>query len=205
MRSHPVSGNSGLPMLLGMLGEGMGAGAGLVEEEEEEEEGICAGWAAATSAAWTLGSRKQKEGGLALWMRPCSRPVLSAPRGAESACRLCRAKPVLGCSGCITLQLASGCGRNTWPWVGMLHCLDLSSILKINSLKANETLAGLHRLPDSAAVKWCSPIKTHWAHKQTFWEKISFLTSNCATELSEQCWGPPGPLCRVCWLVQGQK
>lgn len=67
MRSHPVSGNSGLPILLGtVLREEMGAGAGLVEEEEEEEEeGICAGWAAATSAAWTLGSRKQKEGGLA--------------------------------------------------------------------------------------------------------------------------------------------
>lgn len=65
MRSHPVSGNSGLPRLLGMvLGEGMGAGAGLVEEVEEE--GICACWAAAPSAAWTLGSRKQKEGGLAL-------------------------------------------------------------------------------------------------------------------------------------------
>lgn len=111
MRSHPVSGNSGLPMMLGtVLGEGMGARAGLVEEEEDEES-ICAGWAAATSAAWTLGSRKQKERGLALWMRPCSRPVLSVPRGAESARRLCRVKPVLGCSGCITLQLALGCGR----------------------------------------------------------------------------------------------
>lgn len=78
MRSHPVSGNSGLTMLLGiLLGEGMGGEAGLVEEEEEEEEeGICAG---PTSAAWTLGSRKQKEGGLALWMKPCSRPVLSVP------------------------------------------------------------------------------------------------------------------------------
>lgn len=86
MRSHPVSGNSGLPKLLGMvLGERMGSGAGLVEEEEEEEEGICAGWAAATSAAWTLGSTEQKEGGLTLWMRPCSRPVLNTPRGAESA------------------------------------------------------------------------------------------------------------------------
>lgn len=85
MRSHPVSGNSGLPMLLGtVLGEWMDAGAGLLVEEDEDE-GICAGWAAATSAAWTLGSRKQKEGGLALWMRPCSRPVLGMPRGAESA------------------------------------------------------------------------------------------------------------------------
>lgn len=124
IRSHPVSGNSGLPMLLGIvLGEGMGAEAGLVVEEEEE--GIRSGWAAATSAAWTLGSRKQKEGGLALWMRPCSRPVLSVPRGAKSARRLCRVKPVLGCSGFITLQLALGCsrGRNTWPWVGMLHPL----------------------------------------------------------------------------------
>lgn len=83
MRSHPVSGNSGPTMSLGMLrGEGMGGEAELVEEEEEEEEGICAG---PTSAAWTLGSRKQKDGGLALWMRPCSRPVLSVPRGAESA------------------------------------------------------------------------------------------------------------------------
>lgn len=146
IRSHPVSGNSGLPKL---LGEGMGAGAGLVEEEEEEG-GICAGWAAATSAAWTLGSRKQKEGGLALWMRPCSRPVLSAARGAESACRLCRAKPVLGCSGCITLQLALGCSREAQTHGHELecctHCLDLCSSLKINSLKANEIRAGLHRL-----------------------------------------------------------
>lgn len=100
MRSHPVSVNSGLPMLLHMaLGEGMGGG--LVEEEEEE--GICAGWAAATSAAWTLGSREQKGGGLALWRRPCSRPVLHVPPGGESA-RLCGAGPGLGCSGYITLQ-----------------------------------------------------------------------------------------------------
>lgn len=149
IRSHPVSGNSGLPTLLGMvLGERMGAGAELAEEEEEE--GICAGWAAATSAAWTLGSRKQKEGGLALWMRPCSRPVLSAPSGAESACRLCRAKPVLGCSGCITLQLALGCSKEAETHGHGLgrctHSLNLSSILKINSLKANEILAGLHGL-----------------------------------------------------------
>lgn len=145
MRSHPVSGNSGPPMLLGkVLGVGMGAGAGLVEEEEEGE-GICAGWAAATSAAWTLGSRKQKGGGLALWMRPCSRPVLRVPWGAESACRLRRAKPVLDCSGCITLQLALGCSREAETHGHGLgcctHCFDLSSILKTNSLKASEILA----------------------------------------------------------------
>lgn len=56
MRSHPVLGNSGLPMFFGrLLDEGIGTGAVLVKEEddddEEEEEGICAGWAAATSAA----------------------------------------------------------------------------------------------------------------------------------------------------------
>lgn len=109
MRSHPVSGNSGLPMFFGReLGERMGAEAALMEEEEgeEEEAGICAGWAAATSAACTLGSRKQKERGLALWMRPCRRPVLGAPRGAESASGLCGARPGLARSGCITLQLA---------------------------------------------------------------------------------------------------
>lgn len=59
MRSHPVSGNAGWPTWRGAaLGEGSGAAAGLVEVEEEE--GI---WAAATSAAKTLGSRKQREGG----------------------------------------------------------------------------------------------------------------------------------------------
>lgn len=166
MRSHPVSGNSGLPRLLGMaLGERMGAGAGLVEEVEEEEEGICACWAAATSAAWTLGSRKQKEGGLALWMKPCSRPVLRVPRGAESACCLCGAKLVLGCSGCIVLQLASDCSRETETHGHGLgcctHCLDLSCILKTNSLKANEILAGIHRLSSWTAAEWCSPITTN--------------------------------------------
>ena len=157
-----------------------------------EEEGICAGWAAATSAAWTLGSRKQKEGGLALWMRPCSRPVLSVPRGAESACRLCRAKPVLGCSGCITPQLALGCSREAETHGHGLGCctlcLNLSSVLKINSLKANEILAGLHRLSNPAAVKWCSSIKTHWAHKQTFWGTISLLTSKCVIDVLKHCW-----------------
>lgn len=56
MRSHPVSGNSGWPRLLGMT-------LGLVEGGGE---GICACWAAATSAAWTLGNEKQKDGGQAL-------------------------------------------------------------------------------------------------------------------------------------------
>jgi len=102
-----------LPRLFAMLGEGMGAGARLVEEEEEEEEeGICA---AATSAAWTLGSRRQKEGGPTLWMRARRRPVLSAPRGAESARHLCGAKLVLGCSGCITLHWQRQGGGNTRP------------------------------------------------------------------------------------------
>lgn len=89
----------------------------LVEEEEEEEgedkaedECICAGWAAATSAAWTLGNRKQKENGLTLWRKPCSRPVLSAPSGPKSACRLCRAQPATGRSGRIMLQLTLGSG-----------------------------------------------------------------------------------------------
>lgn len=156
MRSHPVSGNSGLPILLGMvLAVGMGAETGLVEEEEEEEgEGICAGWAEATSAAWTLGSRKQKEGGLARWMRPCSRPVLNVPWGDESARRLHRAKPVLGCSGCITLQLASGCSREAETHGGVLGCcnhgFNLSSILKTNSLEAHEPLARAAK-----AVKLC--------------------------------------------------
>lgn len=148
MRSHPVSGNSVLPRLLGIvLGERMGAGVGLVVEEEEED--ICARWTAAPSAAWTLGSRRQNEGGLALWMRPCSRPVLRVPWGAESACRLRRAELVLGCSGCITLQLALDCNREAETHghgVGCCtHCLDLSSNLKTNSLKANEILAGLHK------------------------------------------------------------
>lgn len=66
-RSHPVSANSGFPRLSRMvLTEEKGVAAGLVVEEEEEDtdgvEDICA---AATSAAWTLGSRKQKERGLA--------------------------------------------------------------------------------------------------------------------------------------------
>lgn len=93
------------------LEEEEGAAAGLVEEEEEDEEedGICVGWAAATSAALTLGSRRQKEGGLALCKRPRSRPVLCGPPGAESGQRLRRTRPVWGCSGCITLQLAPGC------------------------------------------------------------------------------------------------
>lgn len=122
MRSHPVSVNSGPPMLLHMaLGEGMGGG--LVEEEEEE--GICAGWAAATSAAWTLGSREQKGGGLALWRRPCSRPVLHVPPGGESA-RLCGAGPGLGCSGYITLQLAEREKHTAVGWDVAL-CLHLKS------------------------------------------------------------------------------
>lgn len=116
MRSHPVSGKRGMLMTAGVaLEEREGAAAGLVEEEEEEEEGdgICVGWAAATSAAWTLGSRRQKEGGVALWKRPRSRPVLCAPPGAESGQRLRRTRPVLGCSGRITLQLAPGCCGDT--------------------------------------------------------------------------------------------
>lgn len=61
-----MSENSGLPMFSRMVPtEEGGVAAGLVEEEEEDTEGgedICA---AATSAAWTLGSRKQKGKGLA--------------------------------------------------------------------------------------------------------------------------------------------
>lgn len=93
-----------------VLTEERGVAAGLVEEEEEAdgEEDICA---AATSAAWTLGSRKQKERGLAFGIRQRSRPVFRVPRGNESAWHFCRARPVLGCSGCITLQLAWGCCR----------------------------------------------------------------------------------------------
>lgn len=59
-----MSANSGFPMLSRMvLTEEMGVAAGLVEEEDADGvEDICA---AATSAAWTLGTRKQKERGLA--------------------------------------------------------------------------------------------------------------------------------------------
>lgn len=116
MRSHPVSGKCGFLMLAGMaLEEEEEAAAGLVEEEEEDEEdGICVGWAAATSAALTLGSRRKKEEGrLALCKRPRSRPVLCGPPGAESGQRLRRTQPVWGCSGCITLQLALGCCGDT--------------------------------------------------------------------------------------------
>ena len=178
MRSHPVSGNSGFPKLLGTEREDeLGAGAGLVEEEEEEEEeeSICGGWAAATSAAWTLGSRKQKDGGLALWMKPCSRPVLSMPRGAEHACHLCGVMPVVCGSGCITLHLASDCRAEAETHGHELgcctRCLDLSSSPKTNSLRADEALAGLHGLSEAAAVKWCSLTNTH---KQS----LSFSTSN---------------------------
>lgn len=165
MRPHPVSGNSGLPMMLGRaLGGGKRAAAGLVEEEEEAVDCIRSGWAAATSAAWTLGSRRQKEGGLALWKSPRSRPVLGVPRGAESASRLCRAGPV---SGCIMLQLAMGCRRETETHGTGLGCetdfLDCSSSFKINSLEAYEILAGCPTQSNLAAVKWCSPIKTQWA------------------------------------------
>lgn len=114
-RSHPVSEISGLPMLRCMvLTEEKGVAAGLVEEEGEEEEDtevvedICG---AATSAARTLGSREQKRRSLAFWVRQRSRPVCWVPWGDESAWHFCRARPVLGCSGCITLQPAGGCCR----------------------------------------------------------------------------------------------
>lgn len=107
------------------LEEEEGAAAGLAEEEDEDEEdGICAGWAAATSAALTLGSRRQKEGGLALCKRPRSRPVLCGPPGAESGQRLRRTRPVWGCSGCITLQLPTGllrCGDTQTHGRGVGH------------------------------------------------------------------------------------
>lgn len=199
MRAHPVSGNSGLPMIVGvLLGEGRGAAAGLAEEEVD---GICAGWAAVTSAAWTLGSKKQKERGLALWTRLCSRPVLNMPRGAESAWRPCRARPVLGCSGCITLQLALGHCRGAQTHGGGLGCcthfLNLSSVLKTNSLEACKILAGPHRLSNPAAVKWCSPLKTHWAHKQTFWKTIfSHGFKICPRTLNARL-GPPGFFTKV--------
>lgn len=62
-RPQPVSANSAFPMFTGMVQtEGGGVAAGLVEEDADEEEHICA---SATSAACTLGSSKQKEGGLA--------------------------------------------------------------------------------------------------------------------------------------------
>lgn len=110
-RSHPVSEISGLPMLRCMvLTEEKGVAAGLVEEEEDTEvaEDICG---AAASAARTLGSREQKRRGLAFWVRQRSRPVCWVPWGDESAWHFCRARPVLGCSGCITLQPAGGCCR----------------------------------------------------------------------------------------------
>lgn len=109
IRSHPVSGSSG--RLLEEDEE--------VEVEEEEE---------APSAAWTLGSRRQNGGGLAirrrLWRGPCSRPVLHAPSGTESAPCLRAAKAGLGCSGGIVLHWASGCGREATTHgdrVGMLQ------------------------------------------------------------------------------------
>lgn len=88
MRSHPVSGNSGLPMLLGRA---------LVEDEDDE---------APTSAAWTLGSRKQKKrADPAAWAGPRSDgPVHIGPRGVESA-----GASLAPCR--ITLQLASSCSR----------------------------------------------------------------------------------------------
>lgn len=62
-----MSANSGFPMLSRMvLTEERGVAAGLVEEEEEEDaDGVQDICVSATSAAWTLGSRKQKERGLA--------------------------------------------------------------------------------------------------------------------------------------------
>lgn len=61
-----MSANSGFPMLSCMvLTEERGVAAGLVEEEEEDADGVQDICVSATSAAWTLGSRKQKERGLA--------------------------------------------------------------------------------------------------------------------------------------------
>lgn len=40
--------------------------------------------------------------------------------------------------------------------------------------------------------------KTHWAHKQNFWEKISFSTK-MSHGVSHLLLGPSG------WLVQGQR
>lgn len=204
MRSHPVSGNSGLPRLLGtVLRERMDAGAG-VGDEGEEEEGVCTCWAAATSAAWTLGSRKQKEGGLAHWMRPCSRPVLRVPRGAESACHLRRAKLVLDCSGCITLQLALDCSREAETHGHGLgcctHCLNLSSILKTNSLKANEILAGLHK---------SVPLSSCWM-VQSYHNKLGAqadFQGQDFFDLKINEWAftaEVGPRAELCWLVQSQ-
>lgn len=111
-RSHPVSEISGLPMLRCMvLTEEEGVAAGLVEEEEEDTEVVEDICGAATSAARTLGSREQKRRGLAFWVRQRSRPVCWVPWGDESAWHFCRARPVLGCSGCITHQPAGGCCR----------------------------------------------------------------------------------------------
>lgn len=64
-----MSENSGLPILSRVVPtEEKGAAAGLVEEEggvEEDAEVVEDICAAATSAAWTLGSSKQKGRGLA--------------------------------------------------------------------------------------------------------------------------------------------
>lgn len=162
MRSHPVFGNSGIPTFLGRpLGEGMGT---------RGEEGICAGWEAATSAAWTLGRRKQKKEGLALRRRPCSRPVLGVPWGAESARRLCRAELVLCCSGCITLQLALGCSREAETHGhGMrccTHCID-SKQIAWRQIKSRQGCTGCL----TAAVKRCNSMKTHSTYNQTFRER----------------------------------
>lgn len=135
MRSHPVSGKCGLFKMAGMaLVEGEGAATGQVEEDEEDEEGgICVGRAAAASAALTLGSRRQKEGALALCKKPRSRPVLCRPPGAESGQRLWRTRAG-GCSGCITLQLATGCcgDTQTHGW-GAGHCILHQTHTKVPS------------------------------------------------------------------------
>lgn len=167
-RSHPVSANSGFPMLSGVvLTEERGVAAGLVEEEEDADgvEDICA---AATSAAWTLGSRKQKERGLAFWMRQPSRPVCWVPRGDESAWHFCRARPVLGRSGRITLQLAWGCCREAQTHGCELACCR--SFLDFCWYPQNKQPPGVWNpgrntvAVNSAAVKWYFLIKTHWTH-----------------------------------------
>lgn len=92
-------------MLLGRaLGGGAGTGGAGPVADEDDEGGVCA----PTSAAWTLGSRKQKKRAEpAAWAGPRSGPVHIGPRGVESAgasLAPCR-------SGRITLQLASSCSK----------------------------------------------------------------------------------------------
>lgn len=177
-RSHPVSGISGLPMLRCMvLTEEKGVAAGLVEEEEEDTGGVGDICGAATSAAQTLGSREQKRRGLAFRIRQRSRPVCWVPWGDESAWHFCGARPVLGRSGCIMLQLAGGYCREAETHGCELGCCSNCHWLQFTSSK--QTALRLLEFwqeysVNSAAVKWCWPIKNTLNPLAAFLEECLF-------------------------------